>query len=108
MRIAVLASVLALLAQPCSAKQNLYLITLMGQSNMVGAGEVSELPAGFPAHPSKLWNFTNAYRWEPAREPVTQREVSETLCHWIRARALGRHWRSPTLSFPVIRAFPSA
>lgn len=70
MRIAVLASVLALLAQPCSAKQNLYLIALMGQSNMVGAGEVSELPAGFPAHPSKLWNFTNAYRWEPAREPV--------------------------------------
>ena len=70
MRVAVLTSILVLLAQPCSAKQNLYLITLMGQSNMVGAGDVSELPAGFPAHPTKLWNFSNAYRWEPAREPV--------------------------------------
>lgn len=70
MRAAVLASVLALLAQPCSAQSNLYEIALMGQSNMAGGGELSELPAGFPANPTKVWNFTNAYRWEPAREPV--------------------------------------
>lgn len=70
MRLTALAFILVLLAQPCSARTSLYLIALMGQSNMKGAGELSELPAGFPASPTKLWNFTNSYKWEPAREPV--------------------------------------
>ena len=70
MRLVALPFILALLVQPCSAKTNLYLIALMGQSNMEGRGELSDLPAGFPAHPTKLWNFTNAYKWAPAKEPV--------------------------------------
>jgi hypothetical protein len=70
LRVAVLTSILALLAQPCSAQKNLYEIALMGQSNMVGGGELSDLPPGFPANPTKVWNFTNAYRWEPAKEPI--------------------------------------
>jgi hypothetical protein len=60
--------ILVLLAQGCSAQTALYLIALMGQSNM--DGELSELPAGFPANPTKIWNFTNAYKWEPAKEPI--------------------------------------
>jgi hypothetical protein len=70
MRAAVFAFLLALIAQPCSAGSNSYLIALMGQSNMVGRGELSDLPPGFPANPTRLWNFSNAYRWEPAREPI--------------------------------------
>jgi hypothetical protein len=35
-----------------------------------GRGEPSELPAGFPANPTKIWNFTNAYKLEPAKEPI--------------------------------------
>jgi len=31
---------------------------------------VSQLPAGFPANGSRIWNFTNADTWEPAKEPV--------------------------------------
>jgi Carbohydrate esterase, sialic acid-specific acetylesterase len=57
--------------QPPGIKQtNLYLIALMGQSNMVGDGELSDLPPGFPSNHAKLWNFTNAYKWEPAKEPI--------------------------------------
>jgi Carbohydrate esterase, sialic acid-specific acetylesterase len=70
MRVPVFAILLALLAQPCSAGTNPYLIALMGQSNMVGSGELSDLPPGFPVNPTKLWNFTNAYKWEPAKEPI--------------------------------------
>ena len=70
MRLTALAFILVLLAQPCSARTGLYLIALMGQSNMEGGGELSDLPAGFPANPTKLWNFTNSYKWEPAKEPV--------------------------------------
>ena len=70
MRLAGFSILLALLAQPCSAGSNSYLIALMGQSNMVGRGELSDLPPGFPANPTRLWNFSNAYRWEPAREPI--------------------------------------
>ncbi|MGB6968539.1 MAG: sialate O-acetylesterase [Methyloceanibacter sp.] len=70
MRLAVLAFTLVLLAQPCSAHTDLYLIALMGQSNMEGRGELADLPPGFPANPTKLWTFTNSYKWEPAREPV--------------------------------------
>jgi hypothetical protein len=49
---------------------NLYLIALMGQSNMSGRGKVSELPADFPRNRGNIWSFTNANKWEPAREPV--------------------------------------
>jgi Carbohydrate esterase, sialic acid-specific acetylesterase len=61
---------LALLIQPCSAKTPLYLVALLGQSNMVGRGKLSDLPPGFPSNSTKLWNFTNAYKWEPAKEPI--------------------------------------
>jgi hypothetical protein len=54
----------------CSAPENLYLIALMGQSNMSGRGALSDLPPDFPKNPSKIWNFTNAYTWERAKEPV--------------------------------------
>ena len=57
MRTAALTFILMLLSQGCSAQTDLYLIALMGQSNMEGRGELSELPAGFPAIPTKLWNF---------------------------------------------------
>lgn len=74
MRRAALTFILMLLAQGCSAQSDLYLIALMGQSNMEGRGELSELPAGFPANPAKIWNFTNAYKWEPAKEPIDSPE----------------------------------
>jgi hypothetical protein len=70
MRVAVFGILLALIAQPSSAGTNPYLIALMGQSNMVGRGELSDLPPDFPTNPTKVWNFTNAYTWEPAREPI--------------------------------------
>src|SRR5262245_8864262 len=57
----------------CSAQsdpKDLYLIALMGQSNMVGHGELSELPPDFPRNPAKIWNYTNAYNWKPAKEPI--------------------------------------
>jgi Carbohydrate esterase, sialic acid-specific acetylesterase len=57
-------------AEANNTPTNLYLIALMGQSNMVGHGELSDLPPGFPSNPAKLWNFTNAYKWEPAKEPI--------------------------------------
>jgi hypothetical protein len=57
-------------AEANNTPTNLYLIALMGQSNMVGQGELSDLPPGFPSNPTKLWNFTNAYKWEPAKEPI--------------------------------------
>ena len=74
MRLAILTALLVLLAHPCSAQSNLYLIALMGQSNMAGRGEVSELPADFPKNPTKIWTFTNGYKWEPAKEPVDSPE----------------------------------
>ena len=70
MRLVVLTLLLALLTLPCSAGTNPYLIALMGQSNMVGRGELLDLPPRFPVNPTRLWTFTNAYRWEPAKEPV--------------------------------------
>jgi hypothetical protein len=73
-RTAALTFILMLLSQGCSAQTDLYLIALMGQSNMEGRGELSELPAGFPANPTKLCNFTNAYKWEPAKEPIDSPE----------------------------------
>lgn len=57
----------------CSAPtdpKDLYLVALMGQSNMVGHGELSELPPDFPKSPARIWNFTNAYQWDPAQEPI--------------------------------------
>lgn len=74
MRLAILTALLVLLAQPSSAQSNLYLIALMGQSNMAGRGELSELPPDFPKNPLKIWTFTNAYKWEPAKEPVDSPE----------------------------------
>ena len=50
--------------------RNLYLIALAGQSNMTGKGNVNDLPLGFPKNAPRLWNFTNAYTWELAKEPV--------------------------------------
>lgn len=50
--------------------RNLYLIALAGQSNMTGTGDVNDLPLGFPKNAPRLWNFTNAYTWELAKEPV--------------------------------------
>ena len=57
-------------AEANNTPTNLYLIALMGQSNMAGRGKLSELPPGFPSNPAKLWNFTNAYKWESAKEPI--------------------------------------
>ncbi len=75
MRRALLAFGLALLLQGCGPEpKDLYLIALMGQSNMEGHGELSELPANFPLNPTKIWNFTNAYEWEPAKEPIDSTE----------------------------------
>jgi hypothetical protein len=74
-RVAILIWGLVLLFMPlgCSAHgdpKHLYLVALMGQSNMVGHGDLSELPPSFPQNPARIWNFTNAYRWEPAKEPI--------------------------------------
>jgi hypothetical protein len=58
-------------ATPAQAvDRNLYLIALAGQSNMTGKGDVNDLPLGFPKNAPRLWNFTNAYTWELAKEPV--------------------------------------
>jgi carbohydrate esterase-like sialic acid-specific acetylesterase len=65
-----LAVAVALDAPAQAFDNDLYLIALAGQSNMVGAGDVNELPPGFPKNGSRIWNFTNAYTWEPAREPI--------------------------------------
>ena len=70
MRRAALTFILMLIAQACSAQTDLYLIALMGQSNMEGRGELSELPARFPANPTKIWNFTNAIIGSPPRSPL--------------------------------------
>jgi hypothetical protein len=59
------------LAAPAqSVDSNLYIVALAGQSNMTGHGDVKLLPVGFPKNGSRIWNFTNAYTWEPAKEPV--------------------------------------
>lgn len=58
-------------AAPAQAvDSNLYLVALAGQSNMVGQGDVKLLPVGFPKNGSRIWNFTNAYTWESAKEPL--------------------------------------
>ena len=49
---------------------NLYLVVLAGQSNMVGEGDVKDLPLGFPKNGFRIWNFTNADNWELAKEPL--------------------------------------
>jgi hypothetical protein len=54
---------------------SLRLIILAGQSNMSGRGKLSELPREFPRNGNRLWTFTNAWRWEPAREPVDSAEA---------------------------------
>jgi Carbohydrate esterase, sialic acid-specific acetylesterase len=69
-RFIALSFILGLLAQPCSAQSNLYLIALLGQSNMKGGGDLSELPAGFPVNSSNLWSFSNSYEWKHAKEPI--------------------------------------
>ncbi len=43
---------------------------LGGQSNMSGKGRLSELPDGFPAHGERITNFTNAWTFAPAAEPL--------------------------------------
>jgi hypothetical protein len=61
---------LSLVAPAQAIDSNLYLIALAGQSNMTGAGDVRLLPASFPLNGPRIWNFTNADIWEPAREPI--------------------------------------
>jgi hypothetical protein len=59
------------LAVPAQAmNSNLYLVALAGQSNMTGKGDVKLLPVGFPKNGSRIWNFTKAYTWELAKEPI--------------------------------------
>ena len=69
-RILMFTFLLVLLTPTCNAQGNLYLIALMGQSNMVGEGRLFDLPPRFPRNSTKLWNFTNAYKWELAKEPI--------------------------------------
>jgi hypothetical protein len=88
-RTAALALTLMLLSQGCGAQTDLYLIALMGQFNMEGRGDLSELPAGFPANPMKLWNFTNAYKWEPAKEPIDSPEGQVDIVSIDRHAAVG-------------------
>ena len=61
---------LSLITPAQAVDSNLYLIALAGQSNMTGAGDVKLLPVGFPTNGPRIWNFTNADAWEPAREPI--------------------------------------
>ena len=65
---------MALTTPAGAVDSNLYLIALAGQSNMVGAGYVGDLPADFPKNGARIWNFTNANVWEPAREPIDSNE----------------------------------
>lgn len=58
---------------PAAAQQvpgDMRLFILAGQSNMSGRGALAELPAGFPEHAPRLWNYSNAGAWLPAREPL--------------------------------------
>jgi hypothetical protein len=68
-------AILATALAPAGAvDSDLYLIALAGQSNMVGAGYVGDLPPDFPKNGSRIWNFTNANVWEPAKEPIDSNE----------------------------------
>jgi hypothetical protein len=90
LRLALLTFVTALFAQPASVQTDLYLVALMGQSNMSGLGEIAELPGDFPKNPTKIWNFTNAYRWEPAKEPIDSPEGQvDTVSLDKRTRGVG-------------------
>ena len=70
MRTAALTFILMLLSQGCSAQTDLYLIALMGQSNMEGRGELSELPAGFPANPRRSGTSPTPIIGSPPRSPL--------------------------------------
>ena len=60
-------------AGPTQAVDNsLYLVVLAGQSNMVGEGDVRDLPLGFPKNRFRIWNFTNADTWELAKGTTAQ------------------------------------
>jgi len=71
MKVAGLLVLLCLLPVQVHAVPNkLHLFILAGQSNMVGMGNVYELPEGFPRHKNRIWNFTNAYLWQRPKEPI--------------------------------------
>ena len=71
MRAALLLVLLCLLpGQVYAVPNDLHLFILAGQSNMTGQGKVSELPEDFPRHKNRIWNFTNAYLWQRAKEPI--------------------------------------
>ena len=71
MKVAGLLVLLCLLpGQVHAVPNNLHLFILARQSNMVGMGNVSELPEDFPRHKNRIWNFTNAYLWQRAKEPI--------------------------------------
>jgi hypothetical protein len=46
------------------------IFVLAGQSNMSGRGEVKELPESLRNGDSRVWMYSNAGAWVPAREPV--------------------------------------
>ena len=88
-RILMFTFTLVVLTPPCSAQRDLYLVALMGQSNMVGHGELSELPPHFPSNPAKIWNFTNAYKWERAREPIDSPQGQVDVVSLDKSAAVG-------------------
>lgn len=55
---------------PGNSAHSLDIFILAGQSNMVGQGRIDQLPAGFPVQAHHLFSYSNAGRWEPAREPL--------------------------------------
>jgi hypothetical protein len=66
--------ILALLCLSCSSAPDylpeLDIYVLAGQSNMSGRGSIRELPAGFPDHRERIFNYSNAGVWEPATPPI--------------------------------------
>ena len=65
------------------------LFILAGQSNMSGRGELGRLPPGFPANRGRINNFTNAYTWREAVEPLDDPRGQKDACSLDPAPGVG-------------------
>lgn len=55
---------------PDSPPDALSIFILAGQSNMVGRGDLADLPVGFNQPDDQIWLFGNDDLWKPALEPL--------------------------------------
>jgi hypothetical protein len=57
-------------AQEVNPPLDMKIIILAGASNASGRGLLSEWPVDKPVNGARIWNFTNAWKWELAKEPI--------------------------------------